>query len=121
MRAVERQQPAVFIFENVKGIATKSSDGSPNLDAIVKWANSIGYIVCAHVLSAPDYGCPSRRDRYYIVGVKTSVHEQEDQLAKGFTEPKWMIGLSRMLDSLKGVEGAAGLLHLVCWGIFPCR
>lgn len=94
-------------MENVKGIATKNANGTSNLGTIIKKANSMGYYVCHPILSATDYGCPSRRDRYYIFGVKTCNKDDKlDQLVKDFKEPTWAIRVTQVLDSLKGVEGA---------------
>ena len=94
-------------MENVKGIATKTPQGTSNLDTIIRNSNRMGYYVCYTLLSAPDYGCPSRRDRYYICGVKTcSNGEKLDQLDDDFEEPGWATRMLRVIDSLKGVEGA---------------
>eukprot|EP00959_Pyramimonas_sp_CCMP1952_P228641 4780373-Pyramimonas_sp.AAC.1 len=67
----------------------------------------MGYYVCYPILSATDYGCPSRRDRFYIFGVLTcSKKDKLNQLQKEFEEPAWATRLIQVLDSLKGVEGA---------------
>lgn len=69
---IHRKRPFVCVMENVRNLHAKSSDNRSNLDNIVDSLNSAGYVVRAMLLDAPAYGCPARRQRWYIVAVRVA-------------------------------------------------
>ncbi|MBD64431.1 MAG: DNA (cytosine-5-)-methyltransferase [Halobacteriovoraceae bacterium] len=68
VRVTKIVDPKIIIFENVTGmLASKNQDVLKN---IYKAFEKLGYHMSAQVLSADDYGVPSRRRRAIIMGVK---------------------------------------------------
>ena len=68
LRVVRITEPKIVLFENVTGIL--ASKNKPVLDQIFKSFEKLGYTMDAQVLSADEYGVPSRRKRTIIMGVK---------------------------------------------------
>ena len=68
---VDRNQPDVFVAENVKGILTLG--GGSIIRAIVNEFADKGYNVTPTLVNAADYGVPQDRMRVIIVGVKSEL------------------------------------------------
>ncbi|MGP0579171.1 DNA cytosine methyltransferase [Paenibacillus peoriae] len=65
---IERKQPKVFVFENVKGLITKRH--RPTFDALLQRFDEIGYDVSWRLINAWDYGVAQKRERVFIVGIR---------------------------------------------------
>lgn len=63
--AVERLQPKVFLFENVRGLLYRNKW---YFDEIVERLSGLGYIVEAELLNAKHFGVPQNRERLIAVG-----------------------------------------------------
>lgn len=68
VRVAKIVNPKIILFENVTGILAKKNEKT--LKSIYKSFEKLGYTMSAQVLSADDYGVPSRRRRTIIMGVK---------------------------------------------------
>ena len=62
--AVERYQPKVAVFENVRGMLYKNRG---YLDEIIRSFQSLNYSVEVELLNAAAYGVPQRRERLFVV------------------------------------------------------
>ena len=65
-RIIKEAQPAIFIYENVKGVV--SDKGGKTLKDFLEVFRSIGYNCHYEVVNTKDYGVPQNRERIYIVG-----------------------------------------------------
>jgi len=74
---VEKLKPKFVIFENVKGILSKTNGDEKITDVIVSELSSLGYGFSSKseeykngyvVLNAADYGVPQTRERVFIIG-----------------------------------------------------
>ena len=68
VRVVKITNPKIVLFENVTGILANKNKYT--LHNIFKSFEKIGYHMSAQVMSADEYGVPSRRRRAIIMGVK---------------------------------------------------
>ena len=68
LKFLEKYQPSVFVFENVRGLL--SAQGGLLLPKIIKEMESFGYIVEKQLLDAKDFGVPQTRKRLIIIGWK---------------------------------------------------
>lgn len=66
-------RPKVFVAENVKGLL--SANGGLAIRAITEDFAQAGYRVHTKVLNAADYGVPQRRERVFLVGVRSDLPE----------------------------------------------
>lgn len=71
IKFVEKSEPKVFIFENVKGLADPRNKES--LSLIIRSFEDLGYNVKYKVLNAFDFGLPQNRERIFIIGVKKNI------------------------------------------------
>jgi len=71
LRVVEAKQPKAFVAENVKGLV--SMDKGEILRRIVTDFEQLGYKVVWKVLNAADFGVPQRRERVFIVGIRSDL------------------------------------------------
>ena len=65
--AVERLDPDIFIFENVRGLLFRSKE---YFEVILKALKSQGYVIEFQLLNAVDFGVPQNRERLIVVGHK---------------------------------------------------
>eukprot|EP00959_Pyramimonas_sp_CCMP1952_P322298 6744030-Pyramimonas_sp.AAC.1 len=56
-------------------------------------------------MSALDFGCPARRERVYIVGVKVS-KDSVDQTQDDYQDPLWVAHFRTAIREMSGIEGA---------------
>lgn len=68
VRVLRDKQPAYFVAENVRGLA--SLDGGRAMESIVQGFVDSGYRVRARVLNAADYGAPQSRLRLIFLGTR---------------------------------------------------
>lgn len=98
IRAVEKNRPRVFVFENVKGLADPRN--IENLSLIRKSFEDIGYIVYNQVLNAYDFKCPQNRSRIFIVGFRKDLAKN----ASKFSFPKKQNHKLSLVDFLENIE-----------------
>lgn len=63
--AIERIQPKLWLFENVRGLLGRNK---PYLDHIIARLYALGYSIDMRVLNAVEYGVPQNRERLIVVG-----------------------------------------------------
>ncbi|HET6400097.1 MAG TPA: DNA cytosine methyltransferase [Candidatus Kapabacteria bacterium] len=63
--AVEKLQPEIFLFENVRGLLYSNRW---YFDEIVSALEKLGYLVEHRLLNAIKYGVPQNRERLFVVG-----------------------------------------------------
>jgi len=63
--AIERLQPKIWLFENVRGLMYQNKW---YLEEIINKLESLGYIVEHKLLNAVNYGVPQNRERLFVVG-----------------------------------------------------
>lgn len=68
-RILEAKKPQGFILENVKRLV--SHNGGKTLGRIISILESLDYQVDYRVLNALDFGLPQKRERVFIVGLKS--------------------------------------------------
>ncbi len=68
-RVVEQLDPAAFVMENVKSLATNSR-WAGTIRALEAKGEALGYKCRVMVLNAADYGVPQMRERMFLVGAK---------------------------------------------------
>ena len=68
LRVVKETKPKLFIWENVKSVAThKKYKSTYNL--FISELKSYGYNVYTHFTNALDYGIPQNRERVFLIGI----------------------------------------------------
>jgi len=67
--AVERIQPAGFVMENVKTLAT-APRWAQTRGALVQRARELGFQTCLAVLDASQFGVPQARERMFLIGLR---------------------------------------------------
>lgn len=65
---LEKLQPKVFLFENVKGLL--SHDKGKTYETILDIFKKTGYIIQNKVLNSWDYGVPQKRERLITIGIR---------------------------------------------------
>lgn len=65
---LQKSQPKVFIFENVKGLADPRNKKA--LDYILNRIKLAGYFANYHIINSLDYGVLQNRIRIYIIGFR---------------------------------------------------
>ncbi|MDK7204176.1 DNA cytosine methyltransferase [Streptococcus sp. UMB1203] len=68
---LEKLQPKMFLFENVKGLT--SHDKGKTYETILNVFESEGYDVQSKVLNAWDYGVAQKRERMIMVGIRNDL------------------------------------------------
>ncbi|MFH1288136.1 MAG: DNA (cytosine-5-)-methyltransferase [bacterium] len=68
---IEQVQPRVFIAENVKGFYRLSS--GKYFDMAKNEFSRLGYKICYKIVDASDYGVPQKRERLFIVGIRSDI------------------------------------------------
>ena len=68
-RVVEELDPAAFVMENVKALATNSR-WAGTIEALEAKGEKLGYNCKVMLLNAADYGVPQMRERMFLVGTK---------------------------------------------------
>ena len=119
MRYVETRRPPVLLFECVKNLGSSSKAGpstvgkQSDLDFLIELANKSGYIMLPASIQATDYGFPSSRPRFYVLGVLCRGSDETfsqlpqaipDQLPPAVSEfdfPFWWHDMQNCLEDLK--------------------
>ncbi|MFC6292434.1 DNA (cytosine-5-)-methyltransferase [Macrococcus epidermidis] len=83
LKAVERYQPELFVFENVPGMLSAMPDGTPIVDLIRSDVNSIGYEIVEDIkyhalINMSEYGVPQNRKRVILVGMRKGNKTKEE-------------------------------------------
>lgn len=65
---LEKLQPKMFLFENVKGLLTH--DKGRTYTTIIDIFEQAGYIIEKKVLNSWDYGVPQKRERLITIGIR---------------------------------------------------
>lgn len=100
---VNQCRPKVFLIENVKGLTTHEK-GKTLSDIIELLKNNGLYQVQSAVLSAVNYSVPQKRERLFIIGVRTDIN-------KTFTFPKEHSKKLVLRDVLSNVPPSPGYTY----------
>ena len=74
VRATRLIEPEIIIGENVKGLLTRKTENDElYIDIIKKEFEDLGYTVSYQVLKCHEYGVPQKRERLFIVGLKSGL------------------------------------------------
>lgn len=68
---LEKLQPKMFLFENVKGM--KSHDNGRTFETIKSVFENAGYTLDFNVLNAWDYGVAQKRERLVVIGIRNDL------------------------------------------------
>lgn len=63
--AVRRLKPAIWMFENVRGMLYKNRE---YFDSVIQTLSGMGYTVDYRLLNAAHFGVPQKRERLFVVG-----------------------------------------------------
>ena len=67
---IKKYQPKMFVFENVPGILSCTSDGHSHFSDIQQCLKEVGYEIEYKILCAKDYGVLQNRKRLILIGWK---------------------------------------------------
>jgi len=68
---VEKLQPKIVVFENVKGLLQEKNKWY--VEQIYKQFENIGYKICHHLINCADLGVPQKRQRVFFFGVREDI------------------------------------------------
>lgn len=81
LRIVEKIQPDIVIWENVKNLLSKRH--KHNHEAYIQRMSDMGYDSATQILNAKDYGIPQNRERVFTLSIKRG-----SKLVKSYTRPQ---------------------------------
>lgn len=96
---LEKLQPKMFLFENVKGLRTH--DEGKTYKTMLAVFENMGYNIQNKVLNAWDYDVPQKRERLITIGIRKDLN-----VTFNFPEPSDYKPVTR--DALKNVPKSAG-------------
>lgn len=70
---LQKLQPKVFLFENVRGLLTH--DKGRTYNTIADIFKETGYTIQKKVLNAWDYGVPQKRERLIVIGIRNDLSD----------------------------------------------
>lgn len=98
-RALKEIQPKMFLIENVKGLRTHHNGDT--LKIIRDIIHDLDYEIFPHkILNAVEYNTPQKRERFFLVGVKKSLHKEVNI----FRYPEKSENRYNLKDALKAGE-----------------
>ena len=68
--AIQRIQPKIFLFENVRGLLYSKG----YFEVILAKLHQLGYVIEYQLLNAANYGVPQTRERLFVVGHRSEYH-----------------------------------------------
>ncbi|MEE1081602.1 MAG: DNA (cytosine-5-)-methyltransferase [Bacteroidales bacterium] len=81
LRIVEKVQPDIVIWENVKNLLSKRH--KHNHEAYIQRMSDMGYDSVTQILNAKDYGIPQNRERVFTLSIKRG-----SKLVKSYVHPQ---------------------------------
>lgn len=81
LRIVEKVQPDIVIWENVKNLLSKRH--KHNHEAYIQRMSDMGYDSATQILNAKDYGIPQNRERVFTLSIKRG-----SKLVKSYMRPE---------------------------------
>lgn len=75
VRIIKDKKPKAFLLENVKGLA--NHDKGNTLSVIENTLIELGYSVKWRILNALKYGVPQNRERWYCIGIRNDLANEE--------------------------------------------
>lgn len=73
---LEKLQPKVFLFENVRGLLTH--DKGKTYATMLEIFTNAGYTIIKKVLNAWDYGAPQKRERLITIGIRNDLVDKTE-------------------------------------------
>jgi DNA (cytosine-5)-methyltransferase 1 len=99
---LEKLQPKMFLFENVRGLLTH--DGGKTYQTMLSVFEATGYSIQKDVLNAWDYGVAQKRERLITIGIRMDL---VDKITYEFPKPHEYKPVLR--DVLKDVPASVGV------------
>ncbi len=112
LRLVDEIRPAMFVMENVRGIASMKSGSGLFINRVLRKVEKLGYHTKSKILMAADFGVPQKRQRFFLVGYQDGIdfefpeetHSQTGLHKKtGGRMEKW-VAVKHSLDPIAKVE-----------------
>lgn len=108
MRLVRHYQPKLFVFENVPGILSAKPDGVTLVTELIRAdIENAGYKILNNLRDAQfdltQYGIPQKRKRVIIVGLRSDLYPNDQDVLKDFYEnimPLQKENLSTVRDAI---------------------
>ncbi len=75
LRIIQDKSPRGFFLENVAGLT--NHDQGRTLAVILESLDQAGYFISYRLLNAKDYGVPQNRNRWYCVGVRKDLTDEQ--------------------------------------------
>lgn len=97
-RLLRQVKPAVFIAENVKGLAVLQKGAI--LQKVIKEFQDCGYNIYYKILNSADYGIPQKRERLFIVGINNKIDIGGFSFPVPTHKDNW-VPLKKVIDSLE--------------------
>ena len=125
VRIAKAKRPAAILLENVKGLM--SHDNGRTLATIVGALEEIGYrVTTPKVLNASLYGCPTTRERVFIVAIRSDLSATSFRFPEPTNEPvcladkllpdsetdRWVVSGRNVFIDTDAVTRAAGKVAL---------
>lgn len=105
-KLLKRLKPKVFLAENVKGLV--NHDKGKTLFTMIKVFREAGYEVMWNVLNSWDYDTAQKRERIFIIGIRSDLVEKEEY---SFKFPKPINPGKVLKDVLKDVPESEGVSY----------
>ena len=98
MRYVEKLNPAVFLIENVQGIAWTAKNGRSEIQPsvaghIVERMKLAGYVTFPKLLDAVWYGVPQFRTRFFVLGIHRDAGYCVEDFSPSLTQERAIGGI----------------------------
>lgn len=96
-------KPDFFVFENVKGLWTTKKHRK-EYDKIKKELSENGYVLIDRLNNALEYGVPQDRERVFLIGVKSTLINNDYCKAQEYLLKKFNWGTKYQLDDIKNIQ-----------------
>ena len=102
MDILDTKRPGFFIFENVKGLLTH--DKGRTFQNVSKAILEVGYHFTYAIINASDLGCPQRRERLFIVGMRNDIEAD-------FVFPSFRLPVVSVREAIGDLIGRTDLVN----------
>ncbi len=99
---LEEKRPNCFIFENVKGLLTHNR--GETFGNVTRAITDAGYGFSYSVVNAADLGCPQRRERLFLIGVRKG-------LSFSFCYPNFRLPSVSTRDAIEDLIGRSDVAN----------
>ena len=83
-------RPTIVFLENVEGIlSSRTGDGEPVLQYVLRTLEGLGYRATAGIFSASEVGAPHQRKRVFILGYSSHERFEQDPSLRSEQQASW--------------------------------